>query len=890
MKKSNSIKKSHKIKDLMPLLFFLLLCAAGMSKGFTEMKMFPETSPAMDTSASQNTPTTIPVYSKSAYRAAEDLGTSGNIVNPCFETVTQTIELTAGWNWISSYVDMNEVDGLAMLEEALGDYGVTIATSDDIAEYLGDGFWLGLEGYQWANSEMIMVEVSEDCTVSLGGSVVDPSTISITINPGWNWIGFPFDSEMSLEEALAVFEPEFGDGIASYEGITEYIGVWTGDFETLVPGQGYLYYSASDEPKTLIFQTELPAPTHEYVDLGLPSGLLWATCNVGADTPEGYGDYFAWGETQPKENYQFYTYQFGEQLHINKYCTQDHLIVLLPEDDAATANWGANWRMAREDEWQELRDNTTRTMTTQNGVKGLLYTASNGNSIFMPAAGYRYGTSIGNARNYGYYWTSSLGTEYAYNARKIYFYSNNYYIYNDYRCYGMSVRAVRSAPQSFIIEATVDPEESGTISGDGAYDQGRICTITATANEGYVFNNWSENGVFVSAEPTITFTVNENRNLVAHFAVIMNGHAYVDLGLPSGMFWANCNVGADNPEDYGDYFAWGETQPRDYYSWSTYQYCHGTSGTLTKYCNKSSYGYNGFIDNLTTLLPVDDAATANWGYEWRMPTQEEWQELFDNTTNTWTTKNGVNGRAFTAANGNSVFMPAAGSINGSSNSNIGSSNYCWSSSLGTSYPYQARCMYFSRSSASCTSQRNRFFGHSVRAVRVQSYTISVSVSPSDGGNVSGGGSYEPGSICTLTATPNEGYAFTHWTENGEVVSTDATYSFTVTGDRNLVANFDHAYVDLGLPSGLLWATCNVGADNPEDYGDYFAWGETQPKDTYNWSTYQYCNGDYDQLTKYCNNSNYGYNGFTDNLTTLLPEDDAAAANWGGNWRMPTKDI
>ena len=205
---------------------------------------------------------------------------------------------------------------------------------------------------------------------------------------------------------------------------------------------------------------------------------------------------------------------------------------------------------------------------------------------------------------------------------------------------------------------------------------------------------------------------------MAHFAVIIDGHGYVDLGLPSGMLWANCNVGADNPEDYGDYFAWGETQPRDYYSWSTYRYCHGTSGTLTKYCNNSSYGYNGFIDNLTTLLAVDDAATANWGYEWRMPTQEEWQELFDNTTSTWTTKNGVNGRAFTAANGNSVFMPAAGSINGSSNSSIGSSNYCWSSSLGTSYPYQARCMYFSRSSASCTSQRNRFFGHSVWAVRV----------------------------------------------------------------------------------------------------------------------------------------------------------------------------
>ena len=570
-------------------------------------------------------------------------------------------------------------------------------------------------GYLYANSEAIELSLTGSTYPSYNEEVI-PVTVPYvdgSTNPsnGRALLGNPFTCNAYIychnsDNELVPMEFMVYDATGELMTLSD---------EPIAPMQGF--FVKVTETTTVYILNYADHSFHEYVDLGLPSGLLWATCNVGADTPEEYGDYFAWGETQPKENYQFYTYQFGEQLHINKYCTQDHLIVLLPEDDAATANWGANWRMAREDEWQELRDNTTRTMTTQNGVKGLLYTASNGNSIFMPAAGYRYGTSIGNARNYGYYWTSSLGTEYAYNARKIYFYSSNYYISNDYRCYGMSVRAVRSAPQSFIIEATVDPEESGTISGDGAYDQGRICTITATANEGYVFNNWSENGVFVSAEPTITFTVNENRNLVAHFAVIMNGHAYVDLGLPSGMFWANCNVGADNPEDYGDYFAWGETQPRDYYSWSTYRYCHGTSGTLTKYCNKSSYGYNGFIDNLTTLLSVDDAATANWGNEWRMPTQEEWQELFDNTTSTWTTKNGVNGRAFTAANGNSVFMPAAGSINGSSNINIGSDNYCWSSSLGTSYPYNARCISFSRSSASCTSQRYRFFGHSVRAVR-----------------------------------------------------------------------------------------------------------------------------------------------------------------------------
>ena len=90
----------------------------------------------------------------------------------------------------------------------------------------------------------------------------------------------------------------------------------------------------------------------------------------------------------------------------------------------------------------------------------------------------------------------------------------------------------------------------------------------------------------------------------------------------------------------------------------------------------------------------------------------------------------------------------------------------------------------------------------------------------------------------------------------------------------------HDYVDLGLPSGTMWATCNVGAESPDQYGDYFAWGETTPKDTYNWNTYLYSNGDYNQLTKYCSQSDFGFNGFTDNLKTLQPSDDAATTNWG----------
>ena len=160
-----------------------------------------------------------------------------------------------------------------------------------------------------------------------------------------------------------------------------------------------------------------------------------------------------------------------------------------------------------------------------------------------------------------------------------------------------------------------------------------------------------------------------------------DSHDYVNLGLPSGTLWATCNVGATTPEGYGDYFAWGETQTKDYYDLSSYKWCNGSYKQLTKYCNNSSYGYNGFTDNLTVLQPSDDAATANWGSGWRTPTREQWQELNDNTTSTWTTQNGVNGRLFTAPNGNSLFLPAVGFRDESSLYDAGSYGGYWSSSL-----------------------------------------------------------------------------------------------------------------------------------------------------------------------------------------------------------------
>ena len=184
---------------------------------------------------------------------------------------------------------------------------------------------------------------------------------------------------------------------------------------------------------------------HKYVDLGL--SVKWATMNVGATTPEGYGDYFAWGETSTKDTYNWSTY-FDTNDGGNtftKYNNEGGKTVLDPEDDAAYVNWGDSWRMPTKAEWQELFDSCTWTWTTQNGINGYKVTSNKegytDRFIFLPAAGSRYGSDIGGVGSYGYYWSSLLRESYSNNAWGLIF--DSYHRYLDRkRCYGLSVRPV----------------------------------------------------------------------------------------------------------------------------------------------------------------------------------------------------------------------------------------------------------------------------------------------------------------------------------------------------------------------------------------------------------------------------------------------------------------
>ena len=463
----------------------------------------------------------------------------------------------------------------------------------------------------------------------------------------------------------------------------------------------------------------------------------------------------------------------------------------------------------------------------------------------------------------------------------------------------------------------------------------------------------------------------------------------IDLGL--SVKWARTNLGAAVPEEYGDYFAWGETAPKSEYKWTNYAFEQGTgrTGPFSKYVIDADLGT---VDHKTVLDPADDAAHAILGGDWRMPTKEEVEELMTSCQWTWTTRNGVSGYRVmsnkSGYSGVSIFLPANG-IFGTSVSKAGTEGNYWSASLSTDESNFAISPYFSGSSRE-SGNCYRYFGLGIRPVEGAVIPVASIDMPATLDLI-------VGRTSTLSATISPGnatYKGLTWSSSDESVATvDATGKVTAlaTGQATITAysadaattaackvtvyqlsqsiTLDHTelelyvgdapvtltatvlpdeytmntltwssaypsvatvdadgkvtavssgstkitvkaidgsnvsaacmvtvltapdgyengyeYVDLGLPSGLKWATMNVGASKPEEYGDYFAWGETQPKTDYSWSTYKWCNGSEKTQTKYNTKSSYGT---VDSNTVLDPEDDAAHVNWGGSWRMPT---
>ena len=562
---------------------------------------------------------------------------------------------------------------------------------------------------------------------------------------------------------------------------------------------GYL----GGEKEWLNAQYTNTADGYEFVDLGL--SVKWATMNLGATSPEEYGDYYAWGETQTKDAYDWNNYQWSDdgcktftKYNTGKdYGTVDNRTMLDFADDAARASWGGTWRLPTRDELEELCEQCTWTKATQKGVKGYKVTGPSGKSIFLPAAGYRSESSLVNDGSMGYYWSSSLNAATPLYAYFLHFNSDGVHWNYSERYRGRPIRAVceitafvpevslnkteleLQQDKTFKLTATVIPSDAGTVtwsSSDesvatvkdglvtavaagtvtitaGVAGAEAVCTVTVigkTAVSKIALSatslsmditdgsqpltvtvyppdatdkslTWTSSNTAVATvsstgtvtptgagTATITVKSNDGSDVQATCTVTVtdkyNGYEYVDLGL--SVKWATMNVGASAPEEYGDYFAWGETEPRYYYTWENYKWRDG------KYCTDPDYGT---VDNKTILDLEDDAAHANWGGTWRMPTHDEFEEFRTKCSWVWTTQSGVNGLKVTGPNGNSIFLPAAGFRWIDNLSQAGSNGYHWSSSLSPKYDSEAYGLDFD-SGGTNWYWYGCAFGSSVRAV------------------------------------------------------------------------------------------------------------------------------------------------------------------------------
>lgn len=369
----------------------------------------------------------------------------------------------------------------------------------------------------------------------------------------------------------------------------------------------------------------------------------------------------------------------------------------------------------------------------------------------------------------------------------------------------------------------------------------------------------------------------------------------VDLGL--SVKWASHNLGASLPQEYGGYYAWGGFDVDISYSWETYRLCKGTKTSLIRYCPDDSYGFNKYSDSLNVLKSEDDVAHLKWGDGWRMPTLAEFEEIIRKCKWNDTIFNGVVGYNVTAPNGNSIFFPSCGVINGIERANDGVSGGYWASTLRTSSPSEADYLYFNigkeskRMLYSC-----RYNGRSVRPVHA--YTIDdVSAIILDRKELA----LMDDENCKLQASLDVNFSDSiySWMSDNPDVAKVNEYGLVCgvsPGVCNIIVRYlDYAdtcvvsvystCIDMGL--SVKWATRNLGANIPEEYGYFIAWGETSKKKEYTWASYKLCNGSANTLKAYCNSSSFGDDGFTDSLTVLSQNDDAVCAIMGNGWRMPT---
>lgn len=650
------------------------------------------------------------------------------------------------------------------------------------------------------------------------------------------------------------------------------------------------------------------AANYYYVDLGLPSGILWASCNVGATSPEEAGDHFLWGETEPTESptksfvddYKLYLLTTNELINLGFFNENEEL---MPEYDAATVNMGIDWRLPNDKEWNELTSNTTKTKDSINGVFGYRFTGATGASIFLPVAGY-YSTRQFDEEHVTY-WSSNTNSQYVANGFSFSSNTNSMGSEGSYREYSCSVRAVQSSSSVSRIKISKGLRIPGVHQTAGLSFSSKPQNSVAASEVQW---SSSDENVATVKEGKVT-SVSEGKcvitaiynNQIAQCEVTVDQNAYVDLGLPSGTLWASYNIGATEPKEWGYMLKWGYTSPglnsENGYGWNFYKY--------------DDFLNNGIIDERGNLTADYDAAKFNWGEIWMMPSMAHFQELFNECDLSEVELDGVLCTKVTSrTNGASIYLPAAGYryVDGSvSGKDIG---YYRTSTMrnrnGNNFAYTARV---AAGRYEIGLFMREYYGMSVRPIYASTadYKITLSLDQKEL-NLTTANSTKKVSFSTSPANALTADDITWSSSNQQVAfvnkgiivplsagSCEITAEYrgekskctvnVTTAAPNIVSD-EHEYVDLGLPSGTLWARTNIGAQRETDYGDYFSWGEFETKENYSAFESPWYNVTASELlalgvvteTK-IDEENVTYK--------LSPKFDAATRNWGEDWRMPT---
>ena len=627
------------------------------------------------------------------------------------------------------------------------------------------------------------------------------------------------------------------------------------------------------------------AVTYEYVDLGL--SVNWATFNVGATKPEEYGEYYTWGETETKASYDpttcKWSYVVDSTLISTKYNTKssygtvDNKTVLDPEDDVAHVKWGDDWRMPTMSEYQELIDYCTWTWTTQDGVNGFRVTSNitgyTDRSIFLPAAGSMAETTNKDAGEFGFYCSASLDADEPYRVMGLYSTSSGFYTKGCFgRIAGFPVRPVcpstntPALSQAFVdfkfhylsqdllwgidwdTELQYNWDESDSNYGPLGYSQPELLKATIYNLDSYTDER--QYSFFKIFDP-------EGGRII-----LSAGSTYDMLFYNFGTEWISLN----QSDDYKTYTATTRTSSHSYnpdesniaYNQPD-EFIGGLISNLEMSNDPSFYRkeYDS-ENNISYVYDVDmDLRPYSFIYLFQVVIQNNTDDKGDIIV-------GANGMTVT---GLAQSVDLFTSMTSDSAIAITTDDIKPIQRHGDADILAARMITWGLPGI---QPLNHAKAAKRAAPEYYKNNIDIGLRLRTGETY-----YKTLDITDQMHNKPVGGIITVYMDAAEI--TGGGNEITPSGSEN-----GYDYVDLGL--SVKWATCNVGATKPEEYGDYYAWGETETKTTYDWSTYKWCNGSETTLTKYNTNSSYG----TVDKTTLDPEDDVAHVIWGGSWRMPTR--